>query len=248
MTKEIQPIEPEMVNIIHQKPKKSMTINMVHLPQGKFIFGEGSDAREVTIDYEFEMGKFPVTVEEYMTFVEDTKTHYPEWLEEDSEYNLETGTDDHYKNINQDKKAPIVGISWHDAVAFCEWLSKKSGQDYRLPTEEEWEYACRAGTTTTWSFGDDEKELDKYAWYDDNANGQAHIVGEKEPNLWGLRDMHGNVWEWCEDWYDKDEKEKVVRGGSWGNYAYGTRSAYRYWNLPTNRLIIRGFRLLRTLP
>ena len=241
-------IEPEMVNIIHQKTQKSMTISMVHLPKGKFMFGEGSSAREVTIDYEFEIGKFPVTIKEYMTFVEDTNSHVPEWLEEDSDYNINTGTDDHYQNINQDKKAPIVGISWYDAVAFCEWLSKKSGQNYRLPTEKEWEYACRAGTKTKWSFGDDEEELSKYAWYNENSYGQAHIVGEKEPNLWGLCDMHGNVWEWCEDWYDEEEKHKVLRGGSWMYNANGSRSASRNWDYPTGRDNDVGFRLLRTLP
>ena len=241
-------IEPQMVKIIHQKPEKTMTIEMVHLPKGEFMFGEGDTKKKVSIDYEFEMGKYPVTIGEYMTFVEETKAHYPEWLEKDSKYNLKTGTDEHYKNINQNAKAPIVGVSWHDAMAFCQWLSKKSNQNYKLPTEKEWEYACRAGTTTKWSFGDDEKELDKYAWYDDNSYGTTHLVGEKKKNFWGLFDMHGNVWEWCEDWYDKEEKEKVLRGGSWNNNATNTRSAYRNNRTPTNRYNSGGFRLLRTLP
>jgi formylglycine-generating enzyme required for sulfatase activity len=249
-------MEPKMVKIIHQKLEKSMTIEMVHLPSGKFTMGEEGKQKKVVIDYEFELGKYAVTIEEYMAFVEDTDTHYPEWLEKDSQYNLETGSDDHYKNINQNPKAPIVGISWHNAVAYCKWLREKSNQNYRLPTETEWEYACRAGTTTTWSFGDDEKELDKYAWYDENSydlgeeheDYGTHVVGEKLPNPWGLFDMHGNVWEWCEDWYDKDEDSKVLRGGSWLSYAYNSRSAYRVSGYPTYGNSSRGFRLLRTLP
>ena len=239
-----------MVKIIHQEFEISMTIEleMVHLPKGEFMFGEGDSKKKVIIEHEFEIGKYPVTIGEYMTFVEDTKTHYPEWLEKNSEYNLETGTDKYYKNINQNFKAPIVGASWHDAVAYCEWLSKKTNHHYRLPTEAEWEYACRAGTTSKWSFGDDEKELGKYAWYDDNSKGSAEEVGQKEPNDWKLFDMHGNVWEWCEAWYDKDENSKVLRGGSWYNDAYYTRSAYRDYRSPSNRHYNNGFRLLRTLP
>jgi len=106
-------------------------------------------------------------------------------------------------------------VSWHDSVAYCEWISKKTGQNYRLPTEAEWEYACRKDTTTKWSFGDDEKELEKYAWYDKNSEKKTHPVGELKSNPWGLYDMHGNVYEWCEDWYDKDKDRKsllAVRG------------------------------------
>ena len=241
-------IEPEMVPIIHQKAEKSMTIEMVHLPKGEFLMGEGDSKKKIIIDYEFELGKYPVTIGEYMTFVEDTKTYYPEWLEKDSESNLETGTDKHYKDINQNDKAPIVGVSWHDAVAFCTWLSTKTNHNYRLPREIEWEYACRAGTQTKWSFGDDEKELGKYAWYTKNSNGKAEVIGEKRPNDWGLYDMHGNVWEWCEDWYDKKEQSKVIRGGSWNDFAFNTRCAYGNFRRPNYRSNSRSFRLLRTLP
>ena len=223
-------IEPEMVKIIHQKPEKSMSIEMVHLPKGKFVFGEGSDAKKVVIDYEFEIGKYQVTFDEYDIYCEDE--------------NKDKADDRGWGR----GKRPVINVSWHDANDYCKWLNKKSKQNYRLPTEKEWEYACRAGTETKWSFGDDEKQLDKYAWYDDNSNGRTHLVGEKLPNPWGLYDMHGNVWEWCEDWYDKDEKWKVVRGGSWFLYAYNTRCAYRSYWTPTSRFDIMGFRILRTLP
>ena len=157
----------------------------------------------------------------------------------------------------------MINVSWHDAKAYCKWLSEKTGETYRLPTEAEWEYACRAGTTTKWSFGDDEKELEKYAWYNKNSDDKTHPVGEKLPNPWGLYDMHGNVWEWCEDdWADnyketprdgsanhnQKEDKKVLRGGSLGDDAYDTRSAFRFRYNPTDRNSDRGFRLLRTLP
>ena len=112
-------IEPEMVNIIHQKTQKSMTISMVHLPKGKFMFGEGSSAREVTIDYEFEIRKFPVTFEEYDMYCEDA--------------NVEKPSDEAWGR----GRRPVINVSWYDAVAFCEWLRVKSGQNYRLPTEKE---------------------------------------------------------------------------------------------------------------
>jgi len=223
-------IEPEMVRIIHQKPEKSMSIEMVHLPKGKFMFGEGSSAKEVTIDYEFEIGKYQVTFDEYDAYCEDE--------------NIEKPSDNGWGR----GKRPVIHVSWHDAVAFCEWLSEKTKQNYRLPTEKEWEYACRAGTNTKWSFGDDENELGKYAWYYKNSKNKTHPVGEKLHSPWGLYDMHGNVWEWCEDWYDKEEKEKVLRGGSWSDFTNFARSAYRdFWD-PSDRYYDRGFRILRTLP
>jgi len=222
-------IEPEMVKIIHQKPEKTMTIEMVHLPKGRFMMGEGNEQRAVVIDYEFEMGKYPVTFDEYDMFCEDTKREKPK--------------DEGWGRGRQ----PVINVSWDDAVAFCEWLSEKSNQNYRLPTETEWEYACRAGSTTEWSFGDIKKELEKYAWYNDNSKGTTHIVGEKKENPWGLFDMYGNIWEWCENWYNEKKKYRVVRGGSWDNNAFVTRSAFRHVRIPTNRNNSYGFRLLRTL-
>ena len=90
-------------------------------------------------------------------------------------------------------------MSWNDAVEFCRKLSDQERVEYRLPNEAEWEYACRAGTTTTYSFGDDESQLGKYAWFDVNSGYETHSVGQKEPNAWGLYDMYGNVFEWCQD-------------------------------------------------
>jgi formylglycine-generating enzyme required for sulfatase activity len=208
---------------------------------------------EVVFNYDFEIAKYSVTVGEFRAFVKETgyKTEAElgdgayVWDGKDWDRRKDAYWDNPY--FEQTDKHPVVCVCWHDAKEYCEWLSKKTGENYRLPTEAEWEYACRAGTTTKWSFGDDEKELDKYTWYHDNSDGKTHIVGEKEPNPWGLYDMHGNVWEWCEDWYDEDKDTKVLRGGSWYNFADLSRSAYRSWSDPTVRFNGRGFRLIRTL-
>ena len=218
--------KPTMVRI-----QNSLSIDMIKIPNKNY-----------------EIGKYPVTIAEYMHFAKVNEKHLPEWKQEKL---------DNYEKMNLTDNAPIIGVSWHDAVAYCKWLNKQQKvYVYRLPTEAEWEYACRAETDTKWSFGDDEKELGKYAWYDENfydlgeehEDYGTHVVGAKLPNSWGLYDMHGNVEEWCEDWYDKEEKRKVVRGGSWGVIANDSRSAYRFGSLPTFRYSYVGFRLLRTLP
>ena len=136
-------------------------------------------------------------------------------------------------------------------MAFCAKLSSlpaevAAGRVYRLPTEAEWEYACRAGTTTEYSFGDGEKDLGKYAWFDDNSDGTTtHAVGEKLPNGWGLYDMHGNVWEWCSD---AEGSYRVSRGGGWGNGAARCRAAYCVRFDPSYRHSILGFRLALSSP
>ena len=155
-------------------------------------------------------------------------------------------------------------ISWDDATAFCKALAKKTGKPVRLPTEAEWEYACRGGTTTRYSFGDDDAKLGDYAWYDKNAwdvgEKYAHRVGQKKPNPWGLHDMHGNVYEWCSDWYDEKYysasgsamdptgpstgKGRVLRGGSFSFDDCSCRSADRTWSDPGFRRGSLGFRVL----
>lgn len=211
-------IKPKMIRI-----QNSLSIDMIKIPNKNY-----------------EMGKYPVTIAEYMHFARENEEHLPEWLEE--------GSGEYYKKMNLTDNAPVIGVSWHNAVAYCVWLSEKTGKAYRLPSEAEWEYACRAGSTSKWYFGDNEEELEEYAWYSKNSDRTTHLVGEKLPNDFGLYDIHGNVWEWCEDWYDEEKKEKILRGGSWVSDADGTRSSYRFWNFPDNRSGGVGFRLLRTLP
>ena len=171
--------------------------------------------------------------------------------------------------------SPVTQVSWNDAVAFCNWLSgqeqltpcyQRDGDSwtllpksngYRLPTEAEWEYACKAGTTTQFWFGDNWQEHDKYGWSNKNAGGRAHSVGSLPANPFGLYDMHGNVWEWCQDWYDAKWYEKspsedpvgpsrasnrAVRGGRWDYTPAYSRSSYRDNINPSRRNDYRGFR------
>jgi formylglycine-generating enzyme required for sulfatase activity len=150
----------------------------------------------------------------------------------------------------------VENVSWNDAQEFIKRLNGKEGKTYRLPTEAEWEYACCAGSTSRYCFGDDIGKLSEYAWYDKNSGGRTHPVGTKKPNDWGLYDMHGNVWEWCEDWYSDYSSGKVTnpvgpesgsgrvyRGGGWDDYARGCRSASRDGDVPADRNDGIGFRL-----
>ena len=167
-----------------------------------------------------------------------------------------------FKNCGDDY--PVENVSWNDAQDFIKKLNEKEKTDkYRLPTEAEWEYACRAGTTTDFFFGDDPSELSEYAWFKDNTNWRTHPVAASKPNPWGLYDMHGNVWEWVEDdWHTNytgaldDERAwldeprgvlRVIRGGSWINGAQRCRSAMRIRFRPECRNDLVGFRLARSV-
>ena len=166
--------------------------------------------------------------------------------------------------LKQSDEYPVVQVNWNDAVAFCEWLSRKSGASCRLPTEAEWEYACRAGTTTLWHCGNSDATLQEYAWFAANASRKIHPVAQVKPNAWGLFDMHGNVWEWCGDWHDDSYYQnsppadplgpmitssyRVIRGGSWIVPASSCRSAYRLGNQSVNRSSGLGFRVATVPP
>jgi len=178
---------------------------------------------------------------------------------------------------------PVEQVSWYDAVKFCNKLSDAAGRarcynesmwacdlsknGFRLPTEVEWEYACRAGTATLFytgsvisSNGYTSTDLDRAGWYDGNSGTKTHPVGEKVPNAWGLYDMHGNVWEWCNDWYGEsyysssptadppgpsNGSYRVLRGGCWISFAWYCRSAHRGWNFPSYTINSLGFRVVR---
>ena len=198
--------------------------------------GRGSDegpVHEVEISRGFWLGKYEVTQAQWAS---------------------EMGT-----TVSGDSLLPQVSISWEEVRQFIAQLNSAEGEAlYRLPTEAEWEYACRAGTSTRWSFGDDEDALIIYAWYDYNAEDAAHTVGTKSPNPWGLYDMHGNVWEWVQDRYGgynssprvdplgpSSGSNRVVRGGDFRDYAHSVRSADRRSYSPDVRRNDIGVRLLR---
>ena len=169
------------------------------------------------------------------------------------------------RNVEEGTDYPAVYVSHDEAVEFCRKLSKQEAVEYRLPTEAEWEYACRAGTTTAYSFGDDQSKLGQYAWYQKNAwdigEKYAHRVGQKLPNAWGLYDMHGNVWELCQDWATSYGEAKVVsdpvgpedgerhllRGAAFKYQPNYLRSAGKSSVPPSFHNLDFGFRLVREL-
>ena len=153
-----------------------------------------------------------------------------------------------------------IDVSWSGAILFLRSLGRREGTLYGLPTEAEWEYACRAGTQTRWFWGDDPLLADAHAWVADNSGGSTHNVKEKRPNAWGLYDMIGNISEWCADWYDEEAyaqghparidpegpstgANRVVRGGSWSSFVQDLRSATRSMEMPTSRNRHIGFRV-----
>jgi len=205
-------------------------------------------AHPVTLTRPFYMGKFVVTEEQYQQVTGQTPSNF------------------------KVKDSPVVPVSWDDAQAFCKKLSMQTKETVRLPTEAEWEFACRAGTTTAYYSGNTDKDLDRVAWYrpESVANLQhalqfvyfskytVHPVGQKEPNAFGLYDMHGNVWQWCQDWYDVDYYGKspiedpqgstndgngVSRGGSWNYNRNVCTSAYRHCSGRSVREYDFGFRV-----
>jgi formylglycine-generating enzyme required for sulfatase activity len=167
-----------------------------------------------------------------------------------------------FKNCGDD--CPVECVLWNNAQEFIRKLNQKEGTNkYRLPTEAEWECACRAGSETRFCFGNSDSQLGRYAWYGGHSGGKPHAVGGKRPNAWGLYDMHGNVSEWCQDWKGEYpsghvtdptgpsdvswwSRFQVMRGGSWYNDARYCRSAFRKYGLPGCRDCYLGFRLLRT--
>ncbi len=215
-------------------PQKSITVDLgggvkmdlVLIPAGSFLMGSEKGERfekpvhEVKIPKPFHMGKYEVTQEQWQAVMGSNPS-----------------------DVKRPKN-PVNSVSWDDCQAFLKKLDERVRRGrFTLPTEAEWEYACRAGSKTAFCFGDDEKQLAEYAWYGANCEGKAHPVGQKKPNAWGLYDMQGNVHEWCEDvfhpsyegaasdgsaWVVRKKRDsRVMRGGAWYNYAKNCRSATR---------------------
>jgi formylglycine-generating enzyme required for sulfatase activity len=213
----------------------SIGMKLVLVPPGEFLMGAADSEKDaegekpqpphrVRITKPFYLGVYLVTQAEYERVMQAKPSHFA-----------------------PEPKRPVDQVSWGDAEEFCQKLSalpeeKALGRVYRLPTEAQWEYACRAGTTTRWSCGDDENRLRDYAWTVENSGHQTHPVGQKMPNPWGLYDMHGNVFEWCQDWFDEGYywispladptgpatgSRRVCRGSDWAYIAKLARSGRR---------------------
>ncbi len=263
--------------------KNSIGMEFIPISPGKFMMGSEFKTKrpgvtmpvhEVTLTEPFHLGVYEVTQQQFERVMGMNPTRV------------------------KGQADPASAVSWSDAVTFCEKLSampaeRSAGRVYRLPTEAEWEYACRAGTTTEYCFGDDASKLGEYGWFVGNSgnsvidfqalgptekvqavqnnNNRLRPVGTKKPNAWGLYDMHGNMWEWCQDHYAQYTAKavtdpinpapgttsessgnpvdqilnagRVVRGGGWRVYAAGCRSAYRNSNDPSLRGPVNGFRV-----
>jgi hypothetical protein len=197
----------------------------------KLLLQASHDARFINIKDAFEIDMFQLTFAEYDKYCEIVGDK----VDKPSDEGWGRG------------RRPIINVSWNDAIAYIEWLNTFMEAEYALPTEDKWYLACNNGKDTKWHFGNDDKPLKEYAWYDENSDDKTHPVGEKKKNELGLYDMHGNVWEWCENWYDKDEDRKVIRGGSWYISANNTESSNRNRINPSFSFYSVGFRLQRTL-
>ena len=194
-------------------------------------------AHEVTLTRPYYIGKFEVTQEQYQQIMGVNSSDF------------------------KGQNLPVENVSWDEAQEFCKKASEKTGLTVRLPTEAEWEHACRAGTRTTYCTGDGEADLDRAAWYYKNSNETTHPVGQKTANAWGVYDMHGNVWEWVQDFYEpykagaatdpvgpSQGQYRVLRGGSWDDIPRDCRSANRLWINPDYRYNIVGFRVAAWVP
>jgi formylglycine-generating enzyme required for sulfatase activity len=231
----------------------SIGMKLVLVPPGEFLMGSPDSDKDGQQD-EKPQHRVRITRPFYLGATEVTQ----------GQYRAVTGVNPSYFKGSGD--LPVEWISWEDARAFCDKLNAREkpqlgGARYRLPTEAEWEYACRAGSTTRFNFGDADASLGKYAWHAGNSGSQTHPVSQKRPNAWGLFDMHGNVWEWCWDGYQENYYAaspgidplgpsgavvgRVIRGGSWSNIPLNCRAAYRNRITQLNQNGSLGFRVAR---
>jgi formylglycine-generating enzyme required for sulfatase activity len=246
--------------------RQGQTMVVVPAP-GEVSVGEGPQAYKRRIDWRFAIAAKDVTVEQFLQFCRDRR--------KDHKY---------LKQYAPTADCPVHMVAWYEAAEYCNWLSEQEGiakeqwcylpndqgkfaqgmklapnylqrEGYRLPSEAEWEHACRAGSVTAWSCGSTEDLLEKYAWLSHNSSRRSHPVGTLKPNDLGLFDMHGNVWQWCQEAlgrkedkeYIKDQIMHVLRGGSFINPAVNLRSAHRGRSVPSSRTTAVGFRPARTL-
>lgn len=211
----------------------------------------------------FYISKTEVTNTEFCEFMNESgnlDAQGNKWVDEKADYSGIERIGDRFVPKEGYEEIPVVGVSWDGAVAFCEWKSKKTGSIYRLPTEAEWEYAARGGHMISPTLYAGSNTLEDVGWYASNSEGKPHPVGKKTANELGLFDMSGNVWEWCQDWYEgayykhtpKDDPKgpdagsyKVIRGGSWFNFPWICRVGLRYNSLPNAYFNSIGFRYVK---
>jgi formylglycine-generating enzyme required for sulfatase activity len=216
----------------------SLGMKFAWIPPGTFLMGgdrfdDEKPAHRVTLTKGFYMSLYPVTQEQWQVVMGSNPSRF------------------------QGADRPVETVTWNDCQDFCERLAKSMSTPVRLPTEAEWEYACRAGTTTDYHGGNGEGALKKVGWFSGNSNGQTKPVGLLAPNAWGLYDMHGNVGEWCQDWHgpypEDDVKDpsgpeaagyRSLRGGSWNYPPEFCRAAHRLWFAPSSRSCDFGCRVL----
>jgi formylglycine-generating enzyme required for sulfatase activity len=247
--------ESQSTSQVRDLPRITNSIGMklVLIPKGKFTMGspesekgrkENETQHEVTISKDYYLGVYEVTQAQYEKVMGKNPSYFQGAIVGNEKANL-----------------PVENVAWDDAVEFCKKLSelpveKKAGRVYRLPTEAEWEYACRAGGKTAYSFDDEPGLLYEYGWFDRNSSKRTHTVGLRESNAWGVYDMHGNVWEWCSDWHGdypegaitdpagpKNGSNRVFRGGCWYYGAAFCRSALRSGSDPSYSNDRNGFRV-----
>ena len=286
----------EAITIEAKEITNSLGMRLIWIPAGEFQMGapdsdldapaQTRPQHRVHITKPFRLAKFETTFAQFRQFVTETAYQMEaerdgtgSWgytgskealLVQDPKFNWKSA------GFDQGDDHPVVNVTWNDAVEFCRWLSQKEKRAYRLPTEAEWEYACRAGSNSNWYAGNDEQILPSIANVADRSLSTNRIafryakpwddgfaftapVGRFQANAFGLHDMHGNVWEWCSDWYDEkfysqspeDDPQgpltpqmfRVQRGGSWINLPRSSFSAHRLWNVPGTRNATSGFRV-----
>ena len=232
--------KPELPKTLFLPIGKGVKMDFVLIPPGTFTMGSempwSKPAHEVTISKPFYLGVYEVTQAQWKALLVDNPSN------------------------SRGDNLPVENVSWEDCQTFLAQLNEMFGGvfTFRLPTEAEWEYACRAGSKTIYTFGNDRATFKEYAWYNENSENKTHPVGQKKPNAWGLYDMHGNVSEFCADWYERyylaaaatdptgptTGTVRILRGGSWLDKPWYCRSAGRLCQAPSVRRANTGLRVV----